>query len=57
MTLETLFDIIQTPIIGVIVAVVVFMQLRKTQPGSALKFALLAGVAAAILYAALKFVF
>jgi uncharacterized membrane protein YeaQ/YmgE (transglycosylase-associated protein family) len=57
MTVETLFDVIQTPIIGAIAGFVVFRQLRKTQPESALKYALLAGIGAAILYAALKYVF
>jgi uncharacterized membrane protein YeaQ/YmgE (transglycosylase-associated protein family) len=57
MTVETLFDVIQTPIIGAIAGFVVFRQLRKTRPESALKYALLAGIGAAILYAALKYVF
>jgi uncharacterized membrane protein YeaQ/YmgE (transglycosylase-associated protein family) len=57
MTVETLFDVIQTPIIGAIAGFVVFRQLRKTQPESALKYAPLAGIGAAILYAALKYVF
>jgi uncharacterized membrane protein YeaQ/YmgE (transglycosylase-associated protein family) len=57
MTVETLFDVIQTPLVGAIAGFVVFRQLRKTQPEAALKYALMAGVGAAVLYAALKFVF
>jgi multidrug transporter EmrE-like cation transporter len=57
MTVETLFDIIQTPVIGAIAAFVVFRQVRKTQPDAALKYALLTGVGTAVLYAALKYVF
>jgi uncharacterized membrane protein YeaQ/YmgE (transglycosylase-associated protein family) len=57
MTLETLFNLIQFPIVGAIAGFVVFRQLRKTQPDWAVKAGLLAGIGAAILYAALKFLF
>lgn len=55
MTLETLFTLIQFPIVGAIAGFVVFRQLRKTQPNSAVKAGLFAGIGAAVLYAALKF--
>ncbi len=57
MTVETLFDMIQTPVVGAIAGYVLFRQLRKTHPETALKFALIAGIGAAIVYAALKYVF
>jgi hypothetical protein len=57
MTVETLFDVIQTPMVGAIVGYGLFRQLRKTHPEKALRFALMAGVGAAIVYAALKYVF
>ena len=57
MTTETLFDIIQTPIIGVIAGAIIFRQQRKTKPDTALKTAILSGVCASVLYAILKFLF
>ncbi|HTN95968.1 MAG TPA: hypothetical protein VL101_03235 [Nordella sp.] len=55
MTLETLFTLVQVPIVGAIAGFVVFRQLRKSQPNSAVKAGLFAGIGAAVLYAALKF--
>lgn len=55
MTPETLFTLIQFPIVGAIAGFVVFRQLRKTQPDSAVKAGLFAGMGAAVLYAAVKF--
>jgi hypothetical protein len=57
MTVETLFDVIQTPVVGAIAAFFAYRQQRKTQPETALKYALMVGVGAAIVYAALEYVF
>ena len=58
MSLETVFDIIQTPIIGIILGLVIFFQFRKMEsvkrPGL---WAVGAGILGSALYGAMKFVF
>lgn len=55
-SIETIFDIIQTPVIGVIVGLVLYFQLRK-QEGiqRPVLWALAGGILTAALYGAWKF--
>lgn len=56
MSLETIFDIIQTPIIGLILAVVLYLQFRKQQnTRNPVLWAIGGGVLASAIYGAYKF--
>jgi uncharacterized membrane protein YeaQ/YmgE (transglycosylase-associated protein family) len=57
MDTATLFDIVQTPIIGAIGGFVVYRQLLRQGQPRALPFGILAGVIGAVLYGLIKFVF
>ncbi len=57
MTVETLFDLIQIPTIGLIVVFMAYRQQLKTQPEKASRVGLFTGIGGAAFYAALKFLF
>ena len=57
MSLETIFDIIQTPIFGAIIGAVLYFQLRRQDLKHAGLWAIVAGAIGAIAYAAIKFFF